>query len=185
MTIGKKRGQVTPEAADEVIARSGGRCEAELPKEVDGKWYVVRCGRAGEQIHHKKFRSRLGSGANPKNLSHLCAGCHERAGDNADAWFARYRTRSHQEEGRTELDLWNRVSNLVKSMPGIDALINGLVAIKRPIAHTICEKCGLVDFACRHEGMGIPISQCRGCGEVVTWEDVTVEAACYRDQMRI
>lgn len=53
-------------SANAVQRRSGGLCE--------------RCGRAAEQIHHRKPRGMGGSGDplihDPANLLHLCAACH-------------------------------------------------------------------------------------------------------------
>lgn len=58
--------RMPPASARAVLARSGGLCE--------------RCGRAGEQLHHRRPRGMGGTSDpaihDPSNLVHLCAECH-------------------------------------------------------------------------------------------------------------
>ena len=51
----------------EVLARSGGRCEARL---------ADRCLVTANHVHHRKYRSRGGSNG-LSNLIHVCLPCHD------------------------------------------------------------------------------------------------------------
>lgn len=63
-----KRGlPITPKARKIVKERSQGRCEGGLRQ--------YGCTGMGEELDHKKLRSRGGSN-DPKNLQHLCRPCH-------------------------------------------------------------------------------------------------------------
>lgn len=64
----------SPQQVEAVMRRSNGLCE--------------RCGRQGEQVHHRRPRGAGGtrdvSINYPSNLLHLCASCHETVEHNRD-----------------------------------------------------------------------------------------------------
>ena len=88
-----KRGAPIPKKAREaVLERSRGYCEAGLPG----------CTIMGQEVHHKKLRSRGGSNK-PVNLLLVCHFCHQQITD-MKPFTDRFRTFSHQKEGESELD---------------------------------------------------------------------------------
>ena len=88
-----RRGRPIPEKVrKEVSYRSGGRCEARLP----------RCAYWAREIHHVKLRSRMGSN-DAKNLLHVCFDCHRLITENKPG-TERFRTFSWQVEGQRESD---------------------------------------------------------------------------------
>lgn len=76
---------------DFVESRSGGMCEAGLPK---------LCVSLADQMHHRKAKSQVGHNGSD-NLLHVCFPCHRAITDRKPG-TARYRTRSWQAIGTGE-----------------------------------------------------------------------------------
>lgn len=88
---GKDRGRITKEVAKFCQERDKGICQH------------CASGSGGLQLHHRRYRSRGGTG-DAINLITLCSACHAKVHANHQD-FAKFRTAAHQEEGQTEEEL--------------------------------------------------------------------------------
>lgn len=184
MGTAKERARVTKEVYQELLDRSQGRCEAIVPMPLGKAWYWRRCnGSRMLEAHHMKARS-LGGTGKLDNLIHLCMRCHEKVTDSSNPWFARYRTASHQDEGKFEFQLWNQAANLAASIPGLGELIDRLVKAsngskQKRIAMVLCKACGLMDLVLKD----LMNDRCRGCKDgMLMMQDITEDAKVWRQE---